>query len=121
MVTYWRLTLKGVDPNIREMRFAGWKLELGSRRLVNPEGTEVMLTHGEYDLLLALLSRANSVVSRDKLMRLVSGRKAGPFCRAIDVAIGRLRRRLDDDPTAAQLIKTVRGKGYAMMIAVDAR
>ncbi len=101
------------------MRFAGWKLELERRRLVNPEGTEVMLTNGEYDLLLALLSRANHVVTRDKLLRLVSGRKSGPFCRAIDVAVGRLRRRLDDDARAAQMIKTVRGKGYVMAISVD--
>ena len=47
---------------------------------------------GEYDLLVALLDRANKVLTRDMLLDLLRGRQAGPFDRAIDVAISRLRR-----------------------------
>ena len=68
-------------------RFAGWTLEPTRRRLLNPDGVEVPLTGGEYDLLLALVERANRVLTRDMLLDLLRGRQAGPFDRAIDVAV----------------------------------
>jgi two-component system OmpR family response regulator len=103
----------------KTLHFAGWTLEASRRRLLNPDGVEVPLTGGEYDLLVALLDRANKVVTRDMLLDLLRGRQAGPFDRAIDVAISRLRRKLDDDGRHAQLIKTVRGGGY--VLAADVR
>ena len=101
--------------------FSGWTLEPARRRLVNPEGVEVPLTGGEYDLLLALVERANRVLTRDMLLDLLRGRQAGPFDRAIDVAISRLRRKLDDDGRRAQLIKTVRGGGYVLATSIERR
>ena len=103
----------------RPWRFAGWRLEPARRRLLNPEGVEVTLTGGEYDLLAALVERANQVVTRDALLELLRGRQAGPFDRAIDVAISRLRRKLEDDGRRAQLIKTVRGGGYVLAAEVE--
>ena len=107
------------DPAARTLRFAGWTLEPARRRLVNPEGVEVALTGGEYDLLLAMAERANRVLTRDMLLDLLRGRQAGPFDRAIDVAVSRLRRKLDDDGRNAQLIKTVRGGGYVLAAQVE--
>lgn len=98
----------------KPLLFAGWTLEPARRRLLNPERVEVPLTGGEYDLLLALVERANKVLTRDMLLDLLRGRQAGPFDRAIDVAISRLRRKLEDDGRQAQLIKTVRGGGYVL-------
>lgn len=103
----------------RFFRFSGWVLESARRRLLNPDGVEVALTGGEYDLLLALLERANRVLTRDMLLDLLRGRQAGPFDRAIDVAISRLRRKLVDDGRNAQLIKTVRGGGYVLASDVE--
>lgn len=103
----------------RALRFAGWTLEPARRRLLDPKGVEVALTGGEYDLLLALLERPNRVLTRDMLLDLLRGRQAGPFDRAIDVAISRLRRKLDDDGRNAQLIKTVRGGGYVLATMVE--
>ena len=100
-------------------RFAGWTLEPARRRLLNPDGVEVPLTGGEYELLVALVERANRVLTRDMLLDLLRGRQAGPFDRAIDVAISRLRRKLDDDGRQAQLIKTVRGGGYVLAADVE--
>jgi len=101
--------------------FSGWTLEPARRRLINPDGVEVPLTGGEYDLLLALVERANRVLTRDMLLDLLRGRQAGPFDRAIDVAISRLRRKLDDDGRHAQLIKTVRGGGYVLATTIERR
>ena len=103
----------------RALRFADWTLEPARRRLLNPEGVEVALTGGEYDLLMALLERPNRVLTRDMLLDLLRGRQAGPFDRAIDVAVSRLRRKLEDDGRNAQLIKTVRGGGYVLSTPVE--
>ncbi len=105
----------------RTFHFNGWRLETARRRLLDPEGAEVALTGGEYDLLLVLLERPNRVLTRDMLLDLLRGRQAGPFDRAIDVAISRLRRKLDDDGRNAQVIKTVRGGGYVLTCDVERR
>jgi two-component system, OmpR family, response regulator len=106
------------EPVPKVLLFAGWRLEPPRRRLLNPEGVEVPLTGGEYDLLYALAERPNRVLTRDMLLDLLRGRQAGPFDRAIDVAISRLRRKLEDDGRRAQLIKTVRGGGYVLAAEV---
>lgn len=107
------------EPPAKVIRFAGWTLEAGRRRLLNPDGAEVSLTGGEYELLLVLVERANRVLTRDMLMDLLRGRQAGPFDRAIDVAVSRLRRKLEDDGRNPSLIKTVRGGGYVLAATVE--
>ena len=116
-----RATPQSAAPRPRRaaLRFGGWTLEPPRRRLLNPDGVEVPLTGGEYDLLLALAERANRVLTRDMLLDLLRGRQAGPFDRAIDVAVSRLRRKLEDDGRHAQLIKTVRGGGYVLAAEVE--
>lgn len=52
------------------------------------------------------------MLSRDDLMDRMHGRSAGPFDRAIDVQIGRLRRKIEINPAQPELIKSVRGAGY---------
>jgi two-component system OmpR family response regulator len=93
-------------------RFAGWSLDLSSRELTSPGGEDVRLTTGEFDLLSAFVNNANQVLTRDRLLDLARNREAGPFDRTIDVQVGRLRRKLEDDPQNPNLIKTVRGSGY---------
>ncbi len=101
------------------IRFAGWVLEPTRRRLVNPQGAEVPLTGGEYELLTTLLERPNRVLTRDMLMDLLHNRQPGPFDRAIDVAVSRLRRKLEDDGRNPSVIKTVRGGGYVLSTTVE--
>ena len=107
------------EAQTRLLRFGGWTLEPARRRLVNPDNVEVPVTGGEYDLLAALVDRANKVLTRDMLLDLLRGRQAGPFDRAIDVAVSRLRRKLEDNGRHAQLIKTVRGGGYVLAAEVE--
>jgi two-component system OmpR family response regulator len=106
-------------PQAATWRFAGWTLEAARRRLVSPAGVEVVLTGGEYELLACLADRAGRVLTREMLMDLLHGRTAGPFDRAIDVAVSRLRRKLDDDGKNPALIKTVRGGGYVLAAKVE--
>jgi two-component system OmpR family response regulator len=106
------------DQPAKMLGFGGWTLDPTRRRLLNPDGVEVPLTGGEYDLLVAMVDRANRVLTRDMLLDLLRGRQGGPFDRAIDVAISRLRRKLEDDGRNSQLIKTVRGGGYVLAAEV---
>src|SRR6266852_2966571 len=100
-------------------RFGGWYLDLASRELLSPSGEEVRLTAGEFDLLAAFVSNANQVLTRDRLLDLARNREAGPFDRTIDVQVGRLRRKLEDDPQRPTMIKTVRGTGYIFTPTVE--
>ncbi|HEY0662226.1 MAG TPA: response regulator [Lysobacter sp.] len=97
---------------VRGYEFEGLRLDLPARRLTGPEGREIVLTTGEFELLLALVQHAHQVLTRDQLMNAMHGREAGPYDRSIDVRIGRLRRKLEADPAHPQLIKSVRGAGY---------
>ncbi len=99
-------------PRNSKLMFAGWTLDTATRQLINPEQLEVILTSGEYDLLLVLLEHPNRVVSRDMLLDLTRHRSAGVFDRSIDIQVSRLRLKLRDDPKTPQLIKTIRNAGY---------
>jgi len=99
-------------PARARIRFAGWTLDMASRELLSPAGDDVRLTTGEFELLSAFVNHANQVLSRDRLLDLSRHREAGPFDRTIDVQVGRLRRKLEDDPKTPTMIKTVRGGGY---------
>ena len=100
-------------------RFSGWTLDPLKRRLLSPASVEIPLTGGEYDLLAALVERPNRVLTRDLLLDLLRGRQAGPLDRTIDVAVARLRRKLEDAGRHAQIIKTVRGGGYVLASEVE--
>ena len=101
----------------RRLRFGEFELDLGAHRLCRGE-TELRLTSGEFRLLRALVEHPNEVLSRDALMNALHGRDAGPFDRAIDVQLGRLRRKLGDDAANPRLIKAVRGEGYLFAATV---
>jgi two-component system OmpR family response regulator len=105
--------------DISEMRFAGWKLDRMARKLINPEGVEAPLTAAQFDLLCALASHPNRVLSRDQLLDLARGRESSPFDRSIDVHIGHLRQKIEADPKEPTMIKTVYGAGYIFTPEVD--
>jgi len=104
----------------RSLDFDGLRLETASRRLVDRDGVDIGLTAGEFDLLLVLLSRPNQVLTRDELMNSLHGREAGPYDRSIDVQVGRLRRKIEPDPSHPSVIKSVRGAGYMLAASVNA-
>jgi DNA-binding response OmpR family regulator len=107
----------------RRYAFDGWQLDPGARCLTDAQGRTVELTSGEFDLLLAFVEQPNIVLSRDQLMNRLHHRDAGPFDRAIDVQVGRLRRKIDTPDQASSLIRSVRGAGYLFTprVQVDER
>jgi two-component system OmpR family response regulator len=104
----------------RILRFAGWKLDLGRRRLESPDGLLVGLTSGEFEMLVAFAEHPQRVLSRDQLLDLTRGRDSSPFDRSIDVQVSRLRRKIEPDPKSPSMIVTVRGDGYEFTQPVEA-
>lgn len=107
------LPVQAVDGEDAEViRFNGWILDPRERRLVTPEGTDVALTTGEFNILLVMARHPGRVFSRDTLMNLTKGRSYEAFDRAIDAQISRLRKKIEVGKHPAALIKSVRGVGY---------
>ncbi len=100
-------------------RFAGWSLDFNARELTAPDGTLVPLTTAEFRLLGALVTAAQQSLDRDHLLGLVAEREWTPYDRSVDVLIGKLRRKIEPDPTSPTLIKTVRGVGYVFSADVE--
>ncbi len=105
-------------PEANAYAFAGWVLKSGERALVDREGVSVPLSTGEYNLLLALVTRPRQVLTRDQLLDLTQGREAAAFDRAIDNQVSRLRRKIEADAKTPELIKTVWGGGYTLAAEV---
>jgi two-component system OmpR family response regulator len=59
-----------------------------------------------------MVTRANRVLSRDQLMDACYGGNSPAFDRSIDVCVGRLRKKLQDNPRNPAIIRTVRNGGY---------
>jgi DNA-binding response OmpR family regulator len=91
--------------------FGPYRLELGRHRLLR-EGTEVLLTTGEFSLLRVFAEHPNRVLERDALLERLKGYERNPFDRSIDVRVNRLRRKIEIDPASPQYIRTVWGEGY---------
>jgi len=103
----------------KRLSFAGWRLDLGRRRLETPDGVIVDLTTGEYELLLAFAERPQRVLTRNQLLDLARGRDATPYDRSIDVQVSRIRRKIEVDPRSPSMIITVRGDGYMFTPEVE--
>jgi len=92
--------------------FAGYTLDIPHWSLKTAEGEEVRLTRAEFELLAALVTHRGRILTRDALIDHVSRRDRDPLDRTVDVLIGRLRRKIEEDPAVPRLIITVHGIGY---------
>lgn len=81
-------------------------------RAVSRDGVDVPLTRTEFDLLIELVRHPGQVLTRDVLLDRVWGYDYLGDSRLVDVAIQRLRAKIETDPAAPELVLTVRGAGY---------
>ena len=105
-------------PERGKYRFGGWLLDRRLRRLSAPDGVPVPLTKGEYALLTAFLDAPQRPLSREQLLQATRVHE-DVFDRSIDVQILRLRRKLENDPSAPRIIQTERGVGYIFALPVE--
>ena len=100
-------------------QFDRWSLDTDRRELVDKDGVLTPLSTGEFRLLVALLERPGTVLSREQLLDLTRGRRATPYDRAIDNQVSRLRRKIERDPAHPKLLATVWGGGYRFIGKVE--
>jgi DNA-binding response OmpR family regulator len=110
---------RGQSAGGRRVKVGRLELDLDAHRLVDAGGKEVALTSMEFDLLRVLVEHPGRVLSRDQLLTLTRNREWEPFDRSVDIRIARLRRKIEVDPEAPRLIKTVRNAGYMFLPAGD--
>jgi DNA-binding response OmpR family regulator len=93
-------------------------VDFGARTARRGE-TELDLTHRDLEILQYLASRPHTIVSRDELLRAVWGYPDTAATRAVDHAIARLRKKIEEKPHKPRYIHTVHGDGY--YLAPDGR
>ena len=89
----------------------GLRLDPGARR-ATLDGTPLELSRKEFDLLARLMRDAGRVVTREDLMSDVWDENWFGSTKTLDVHIGFLRRKLDDDAAEPRFLHTVRGVGF---------
>ena len=104
---------------IRAYRFGEFELNLRTRRLKRQDGRSINLTNGELNLLAALLSAPERILTRDQLLEASRVYDNEVYDRAIDIQVLRLRRKIEEDPANPRYIITERGVGYVFSAPVE--
>jgi two-component system torCAD operon response regulator TorR len=114
----WRISLARKQPVLESstqsehvIHFGEWAFDKQRRSLSN-NGDPVKLTKAEYELLVALSTYPNQVLSRERILNMISHRVDAPNDRTIDVLIRRMRAKMEMDPKNPQIFITVHGEGY---------
>lgn len=97
------------------VRFAGFRLDIARRELIDPDDVVIPLSAGEFRLLRAFVERPQRVLTREQLLDYAFDNDADVFDRAVDVQVSRLRRKLER-PGGPEIIRTVRGEGYLFAV-----
>jgi DNA-binding response OmpR family regulator len=105
-------------PERGRYRFGGWLLDRRARRLTDANGTVVTLSKGEYALLVAFIEAPQRPLSREQLLQATRIHE-DVYDRTIDVQVLRLRRKLETEAAAPQIIQTERGVGYVFALPVE--
>lgn len=100
--------------------FTTWRLYPASRQVFNESGQELLLSAGEYDLLLTFVQQPQRVLDREFLLQITKNTDLAPFDRRIDVQISRLRQKIEIEAKKPALIKTIRNGGYMFTARVVA-
>lgn len=101
-----------VSPRLAAiLSFGGLELD-SEKHKVTRDGRPVMLTSSEFKILKALMSSPGKAFSREELLTQCYRHGEEVIDRVIDVHIGKLRQKIEDDPSQPRFILTVRGHGY---------
>lgn len=95
-------------------RIGPWRFDRIRRRLVSPVGTEA-LTRQEFEVLEVLADHPGLTLSRDRISEAMGRAPGRGNDRVVDVIVGRLRKKLADDPVAPDYLMTMHGQGYRLL------
>lgn len=116
-------TLKGNDSSEQPQTYAfgDWIYDASKLSLSKTSGEIVELTSGECELLELFLKSKGRALSREYLFEQTRGDNFDSYDRSIDIQVTRLRKKLNDDPAHAHIIKTVRGVGYMFIADIEVK
>jgi DNA-binding response OmpR family regulator len=106
-----RARQESAEPARGRLEFRDLSIDINERR-VYKSGTEVKLTHTEFDLLAFLANNAGKVLSREKILNSIWGYEYPIETRVIDVHIRNVRRKIEGQPSHPYYILAVPGIGY---------
>lgn len=98
-------------PSERELRFHRMRMDPGERRAWKDE-KPIALTGIEFDILYTLARRPEYVFTREKIIEHAWKDDSCCVPKAVDVHIGHIRKKIEDDPSHPVFIVTIRGTGY---------
>ncbi|REL25547.1 two-component system response regulator ArcA [Thalassotalea euphylliae] len=114
-----RITQVKSDPDNALLQFNGWSLDGNSRKMTTPDGAVIPIPRGEYRALKLLIENAGQIVSRQQLIKEMTGRDLRSNDRTVDVTIRRLRKHFESIPETPELINTIHGEGYRFVGSID--
>jgi len=105
-------------PEDQVLSFRRLRLDPGARR-VWKDGEPIELTEVEFEMLYTLARRPDHVFTREKLIDLAWKETSYSVPKVVDVHIGHIRKKIEDDPSHPTFIVTVRGRGYRFEDVTD--
>ncbi|MGD9239039.1 MAG: response regulator transcription factor [Desulfobacterales bacterium] len=85
------------------------------KRIALLDGNPLDLTTNEFTALALLARNTGKVLNRDQILQELRGMDCDAFNRSVDIAVSRLRQKLNDNPKSPEFIKTVWGSGYVFI------
>lgn len=101
------------------IKFNQWTLDGNSRKMTSPSGEVVSIPRGEYRALKLLIENTGQIVTRQQLIKEMTGRDLRSNDRTVDVTIRRLRKHFEAVDNTPELINTIHGEGYRFVGTVE--
>ncbi|WP_440874749.1 two-component system response regulator ArcA [Thalassotalea sp. PLHSN55] len=114
-----RLSQVKTDSSDAIIKFNQWTLDGNSRQLTSPSGEIIPIPRGEYRALKLMLENIGQIVSRQQLIKEMTGRELRSNDRTVDVTIRRLRKHFESDTNTPELINTIHGEGYRFVGTIE--
>jgi len=107
------------EPVQSIVTFNQWTLDGNSRQMTSPSGEIIAIPRGEYRALSLLIKNAGKIISRQELIKEMTGRDLRSNDRTVDVTIRRLRKHFEINQNTPELINTIHGEGYRFVGTLD--
>jgi len=114
-----RIGQTSAEPEQSIISFNQWTLDGNSRQMTSPEGEVIAIPRGEYRALSLLIKNAGKIISRQELIKEMTGRDLRSNDRTVDVTIRRLRKHFELNQNTPELINTIHGEGYRFVGTLD--
>ena len=114
-----RIGQTSVEPVQSVVTFNQWTLDGNARQMTSPDGKVIAIPRGEYRALSLLIKNAGKIISRQELIKEMTGRDLRANDRTVDVTIRRLRKHFELNQNTPELINTIHGEGYRFVGTLD--